>query len=53
MPTLIMVGDKDEPAIEPSLFLKRKAPAAGLVMFPHRPVDNAPRVVRGALSTLG
>jgi pimeloyl-ACP methyl ester carboxylesterase len=35
VPTLVMVGDEDDPAIEPSLFLKRKAPAAGLAMFPN------------------
>lgn len=35
VPTLVMVGDEDDPAIQPSLFLKRKAPAAGLVVFPN------------------
>ena len=35
VPVLVMVGDEDDPAIEPSLFLKRKAPAAGLAMFPN------------------
>lgn len=35
VPVLVMVGDEDDPAIEPSLFLKRKAPAAGFVMFPN------------------
>jgi pimeloyl-ACP methyl ester carboxylesterase len=35
VPVLVMVGDEDDPAIEPSLFLKRRAPAAGLVMFPN------------------
>jgi len=35
VPLLVMVGDEDDPAIEPSLFLKRKAPAAGFVMFPN------------------
>lgn len=35
VPTLVMIGDEDDPAIEPSLFLKRKAPAAGLVVFPN------------------
>jgi pimeloyl-ACP methyl ester carboxylesterase len=33
-PTLIMVGDEDEPCIEPSLFMKRCIPRSGLVMFP-------------------
>lgn len=35
VPVLVMVGDEDDPAVEPSVFLKRKAPAAGLVMFPN------------------
>ncbi len=35
VPVLVMVGDEDDPAVEPSLFLKRKAPAAGLVVFPN------------------
>lgn len=35
VPTIVMVGDEDDPAIEPSLYLKRKAPAAGLVVFPN------------------
>lgn len=35
VPVLVMVGDEDDPAIEPSLFLKRKAPAAGLVVLPN------------------
>jgi len=35
VPTLILVGDEDEPALEPSLFLKRKIQAAGLAVFPN------------------
>ncbi len=35
VPVLVMVGDEDDPAIEPSIFLKRKAPASGLVMLPN------------------
>ena len=35
VPTLILVGDEDEPAVEPSLFLKRKIPGAGLAVFPN------------------
>jgi len=35
LPTLILVGDEDEPALEPSLFMKRKMPGAGLVVFPN------------------
>lgn len=34
VPTLIVVGDEDEPCIEPSLCLKRELPSAGLVTFP-------------------
>jgi pimeloyl-ACP methyl ester carboxylesterase len=35
VPLLVMVGDEDDPAIEPSLFLKRRAPAAGLIVLPN------------------
>jgi pimeloyl-ACP methyl ester carboxylesterase len=35
VPVLVLVGDEDDPAIEPSLFLKRHAPGAGLVTFPN------------------
>jgi pimeloyl-ACP methyl ester carboxylesterase len=35
VPALILVGDEDEPAVEPSLFLKRKIPGAGLAVFPN------------------
>ncbi len=34
VPTLIIVGDEDNPCLEPSLFLKRTIPAAGLWVFP-------------------
>jgi pimeloyl-ACP methyl ester carboxylesterase len=34
VPTLIMTGDEDEPCLEPGLFMKRKIPAAGLVVLP-------------------
>jgi pimeloyl-ACP methyl ester carboxylesterase len=33
-PTLIVVGDQDEPCIEPGIFMKRHIPHAGLVMLP-------------------
>jgi pimeloyl-ACP methyl ester carboxylesterase len=33
VPTLILVGDEDEPCLEPSLFMKRRLPNAGLVTF--------------------
>jgi pimeloyl-ACP methyl ester carboxylesterase len=34
VPTLVMVGDQDEPCIEPSLFMRRHIPNAGLVVLP-------------------
>jgi len=33
-PALIICGDEDDPCIEPSLFLKKHLPAAGLTFFP-------------------
>ena len=35
MPTLLMVGDEDEPCIKPMLFMKQCIPGSGLAMFPH------------------
>lgn len=34
VPALILVGDEDDPCIEPSIFLKRTLPRSGLVVFP-------------------
>lgn len=34
VPTLIVVGDQDEPCIEPGRFMKRHIPHAGLLMLP-------------------
>ena len=34
LPTLIMLGDEDDPCIEPSIFMKRCISTSGLVMFP-------------------
>ncbi|MEA2933731.1 MAG: hypothetical protein QOD74_377 [Variibacter sp.] len=34
LPTLIIVGDEDDPCLEPSLFLKQTIPASGLAVFP-------------------
>lgn len=34
VPTLIVVGDQDEPCLEPGLFMKRHIPHAGLLMLP-------------------
>lgn len=33
-PTLIIIGDEDEPCVEPALFLKRTIPMAGLAVLP-------------------
>ncbi|MGH7279538.1 MAG: alpha/beta fold hydrolase [Candidatus Rokuibacteriota bacterium] len=33
VPTLIVTGDEDDPCLEPAVFLKRKIPAAGLVVL--------------------
>ena len=33
-PTLILVGDEDDPCIEPGVFMKRCIPRSGLVFFP-------------------
>ena len=34
VPTLIMIGDEDEPCVEPAVFMKRNIPGAGLSVFP-------------------
>lgn len=34
VPSLIVLGDRDEPCLEPGLFMKRHIPHAGLVMLP-------------------
>ncbi len=34
VPTLLMAGDEDEGCLEPSLFMKRHIPLAGLLTFP-------------------
>jgi len=34
VPVLIIVGDEDDPCIESSIFMKRKMPAAGLIVIP-------------------
>ena len=34
VPTLVMVGDEDEPCIEPAVFMKWHIPRSGLVVFP-------------------
>ena len=34
VPTLIMIGDEDEPCVDPSVFMKRCIPRSGLIVFP-------------------
>ena len=34
VPTLVIVGDEDDPCIEPSIFLKRTIPRSGVLMLP-------------------
>jgi pimeloyl-ACP methyl ester carboxylesterase len=34
VPTLVIVGDEDEPCLEPALFLKRKIASSGLLVLP-------------------
>ncbi len=34
VPALVMIGDEDEPCIEPAVFMKRHIPRCGLAVFP-------------------
>jgi pimeloyl-ACP methyl ester carboxylesterase len=34
VPTLVMIGDQDEPCLEPGLFMRRTIPNAGLTVLP-------------------
>ncbi len=34
VPTLIIIGDEDEPCVEPAIFMRRKIPSSGLVVLP-------------------
>jgi pimeloyl-ACP methyl ester carboxylesterase len=34
VPTLILIGDEDEPCVEPAIFMRRKIPSSGLVILP-------------------
>jgi pimeloyl-ACP methyl ester carboxylesterase len=34
VPTLILIGDEDEPCVEPAVFMKRLIPCSGLVVLP-------------------
>jgi pimeloyl-ACP methyl ester carboxylesterase len=33
-PALVLVGDEDEPCLEPGLFMKHAMPRSGLAIFP-------------------
>lgn len=35
VPTLIMIGDEDDPCVEPAIFMKREIPSAGLTVLPN------------------
>jgi len=52
-PLLIIVGDEDETCLEGSLFLKRTAPTAGLLVIPrsgHNITSEEPAAVNAALA---
>lgn len=34
VPTLVLIGDEDEPCVDPGVFMKREIPSAGLVVIP-------------------
>ncbi len=34
VPTLILIGDEDEPCVDPAVFMKREIPTSGLVVIP-------------------
>ncbi len=55
VPLLIIVGDEDEPCIDGSVFLKRTAPTAGLLMIPrsgHNVPIEEPAMFNAALADL-
>jgi pimeloyl-ACP methyl ester carboxylesterase len=55
VPLLIVVGDEDEPCIDGSIFLKRTAPTAGLLMIPrsgHNIPTEEPAAFNAALADL-
>jgi pimeloyl-ACP methyl ester carboxylesterase len=54
-PLLVIVGDEDEPCVEGSLFLKRTAPTAALLMIPrsgHNIPSEEPAQFNAALAEL-
>src|SRR5207245_9946706 len=59
VPTLIIVGDSDDPCIEPNMFLKRTIPSAQLCVFPNsghqvnlEEPDLSTRIVDSFLATV-
>ncbi len=55
VPLLVMVGDEDDPCLDGSVFLKRTAPAAALVVVPrsgHTLTLEEPAAVSAALAEL-
>lgn len=55
VPLLVMVGDEDFPCLDGSLFLKRTAPTAGLLVLPragHTINSEEPDAVNAALAEL-
>jgi pimeloyl-ACP methyl ester carboxylesterase len=54
-PLLVIVGDEDEPCLEGSLFLKRTAPTAALMVIPrtgHTVTSEEPSIFNAALAEL-
>jgi pimeloyl-ACP methyl ester carboxylesterase len=55
VPLLIVSGDEDEPCLDGSVFLKRMAPTAGLLVIPrsgHNVNTEEPAVFNAALADL-
>ena len=55
LPLLVIVGDEDETCLDGSVFLKRTAPTAGLLVIPrsgHTITSEEPAVVNAALAEL-
>jgi pimeloyl-ACP methyl ester carboxylesterase len=55
VPLLVIVGDEDEPCIDGSVFLKRTAPTAGLLVIPrsgHNVQSEEPAAFNAALADL-
>jgi pimeloyl-ACP methyl ester carboxylesterase len=55
VPLLIIVGDEDDWALDGSIFLKRTAPTAGLMVIPrsgHTLIPEEPMAINAALSDL-